>query len=135
MSCDAFLESYYNRLEEAEARIKVHNSRPYAPDDPSKTLYAMRTREMLNHDTMQLFNQVYKQEFAEIHRLLATKVPEVVTPNTDYEDPENTGVVLGICSDLRKMTGAFIKRQYLEGHVNNEEAKKYFKMLHPAIGR
>lgn len=78
---------------------------------------------------MNLYGQVYRQEFKEVRRLLVMKVPDAVHPEIDYENPGNMGGVTGICFDLSEITEAYIQRQCETGKISLEEGRHYLGLL------
>jgi hypothetical protein len=82
---------------------------------------------------MQMYSQIYKQEFMEVRRLLVLKGVDAVEPEIDYENPGNMGGVTGICFDLSHITEAYINRQYAEGKIKPEDARRYLGLLRPTL--
>lgn len=128
-SCHSFQYSSIKRMKEAQARIQRHNSIPNVTEQ-SKSSFAQWAMGNLGREDMQLYGQVYKQEFMEVRRLLVLKGIDEVDPEIDYENPRNLGGVTGICFDLSNITEAYINRQYAEGKINVEEDRRYIGLLH-----
>ncbi len=84
-------------------------------------------------EDMQLYSQVYKQEFMEVRRLLVLKGMDEQEPGINYENPGNMGGVTGICFDLTHLTEAYINRQYAEEKINREDAQRYLGLLRPTL--
>lgn len=124
VSCHSFQNSSMKRMRAAQVRIQEHNSRPNEPDQ-AKSAFAQWALEIVFREDMQLYNQVYKQEFMEVRRLLILKGPDVVKAGIDYENPGNMGGVTGICFDLSDMTEAYINQQYSMGKISLEDGRNY----------
>jgi hypothetical protein len=125
------------RLQEAQKEIQQHNSTPPDRTDQSKNLFMQWRMDRVFREDMQLYAQVYKQEFMEVRRLLVVKDPDAVKRVEDYENPGNMGGVTGICFDLSDMTEAYIERQYASGKISLEDGRRYLGLLRrgPSIAK
>ncbi len=131
-SCHSFQTSSMKRMMEAQARIQQHNSRPGVTEE-SKSRFAQWEMGINIQEDMQLYSQVYKQEFMEVRRLLVLKGMDEQEPGINYENPGNMGGVTGICFDLTHLTEAYINRQYAEEKINREDAQRYLGLLRPTL--
>jgi hypothetical protein len=127
-SCHSFLRSSGKRMQEAQAKIQRHNSRPNITEQ-SKQSFSQWQMELLHRDDMQLYGQVYKQEFMDVRRLLVMRVPDAVEPSVDYDNPHNMGGVTGICYDLSNLAEAYVNREYAQGKITIEDGRKYLALL------
>jgi hypothetical protein len=123
-SCRAFQDSSYRRIIDARSRIQEHDSRPEVTDQ-SKAAFARWALEGVNRTDMAQYDQVYKQEFMEIRRLLILNGIEDEKPGTDYANPGNGGGVTGICLDLSQLTEAYVNREYAKGKITFDEGRRY----------
>lgn len=130
-SCRSFVDSSFKRLNDAQAMIQEHNSFP-GVTELSKSTFTQWKMGGIHEDDMQLYSQVYKQDFMEVRRLLVLKGVGEAEPGIDYESPGNMVGVVGICHDLSDITEAYIKHEYVERKINLHDARRYLGLLRPA---
>jgi hypothetical protein len=118
-------------MQEAQKEIQERNSSPQDRTEQSKNSFMQWRMERVFREDMQLYSQVYKQEFMEVRRLLIAKTPDVVKRFQDYENPGNMGGVTGICFDLSDITEAYIEQQYAAGRFSVEDGRRYLGLLRP----
>jgi len=121
-NCNSFRDSSFKRMQTAQDRVKRTITKPSKP-------FLQWQIETLNREEMQLYNEVYRQNFVEVHRLLVPKVPNAAEAGISYEGVSNMANISEICLDLSTITEAYIKQQYSEGKINLEDDRRYLGRL------
>jgi hypothetical protein len=78
---------------------------------------------------MLLYDQAYKQEFMEVHRLLALSAPTRGNPEADFENPRTSEDTDNICDDLFLRTKGYVDLLFSEGKLNSNDQRKYIHAL------
>jgi hypothetical protein len=128
-NCHALQKDYFRRRDELVRRVKELSPPENLPQarGPDFGQQVM----VLNREIMTLYQQVYRQEFMEVRRLVVPEVPAATEIVIDYENPQNMGGVTEICFDLSKVTNAYIGRQLASKKIRPEDAQAYMERIVP----